>query len=152
MEKTISKKTGRPTKYDDTILDKTQDYINSCVDEYDEFHKTRSDNSNGYDRLVKVNLPSVAGLAVYLRVSKSTIWLWAKDYPDFSDALDEIAVLQEKRLVDGGMSGEYNSTIAKLVLATNHNYREKSDVTSDNEKLQAGVIILPSKNDTEPTE
>lgn len=127
---------GRPTKYEGQItIDKAKEYLNTCVDEYSEFNKTRGENTNSYDRLVKVNLPTVVGLALFLDVNKDTVYEWAKEYPEFSDTLSKVVSLQEQRLLENGMSGDYNSTIAKLILSSNHGYREKSDITSDGKAL-----------------
>jgi hypothetical protein len=59
-------------------------------------------------------------LALYLDVNKTTIFEWEKKYPDFSNSLDKIKDEQKKRLLEKGLSGEYNSTIAKLILSSNH--------------------------------
>lgn len=126
---------GRPTKYNEEMLIKANEYIESCVDEYEEFHKTRGEKSDSYDRLVRVNLPTMPGLAMHLGVRKSTLYEWAKIYPDFSDALEYLIEKQEQMLMKGGMSGDYNPVIAKLVLASNHGYREKTDVTTDGKAI-----------------
>ena len=123
--------TGRPTKYLEDMPTKAHEYVDSCLDEYDEFHKTRGEKSDSFDRLVRVNLPTMPGLALHLGVRKSTLYEWAKIYPEFSDALEYLSEKQEQMLIKGSISGDYNPMIAKLVLATNHGYREKSDVTSD---------------------
>ncbi len=122
-------KVGRPTLYNQEILVKTQEYIDMCGDEIDEYHKTRGDKSNTYDRVVKVNLPTIEGLAVYLGINKDTIYTWRKEYKDFSDLIDKLLDKQARELINKGLSGDYNPTIAKVLL-TKHGYREGID--SDN--------------------
>lgn len=96
-------KEGRPTKYNATMLKKAQEYL------------------TGYDGPI----PSVAGLSLFLGVSKSTVYLWAQDNKQFSDALDDIKSRQEVLLLQGGLTNVYNATIAKLIMATNHGYSDK---------------------------
>lgn len=128
MEETIIKHAGgRPTKYNDTIVDKTYEYINSCVDEVEIFDKTVGEKSNSYERILQTKLPTIAGLALFLRVNKTTLYEWAKKYVEFSNALDDLTALQEERLLNGGVSGTYNSTISKLILSSNHGYKEKTE-------------------------
>ncbi len=40
-----------------------------------------------------------------------------------------------QRLIDMGLSGVYNSTIAKLILSSNHGMRERLDKTSDDKPI-----------------
>ena len=127
---------GRPTKYSSAILVKSQKYLDSCVDEYKEFHKTRSDTSNSFERLVSVKLPSAIGLALYLGITRSTLFKWQNEKPEFSDMLDMINMEQEQRLKEGGMNGDYNPTIAKLVLAK-HGYTDRVDHTTKGQAIGA---------------
>lgn len=71
-------------------------------------------------------IPSVAGLAVFLKVARSTIYKWANENPSFSDTLDEILANQELDALDGGLNGDFNPAISKLILA-NHGYKEKQE-------------------------
>ena len=72
-------------------------------------------------------IPSIAGLACYLGVSRSTIHYWRDAYPEFSGTLEAISQKQEHLTLSGGLSNKFNSTIAKLVLA-NHGYSDKQDI------------------------
>jgi hypothetical protein len=76
-------------------------------------------------------IPSIAGLALYLGVSRSTVHLWAtqEDKKEFSDTLEKIKARQEVLLLSGGLGGTMNSTITKLALA-NHGYSDKVDHAS----------------------
>lgn len=139
MEETIIKHAGgRPTKYDDTMVGKTYEYINSCVDEIEIFDKTVGDKSNTYERILKTNIPTVAGLAIHLGVNKTTLYEWSKEYKEFSNALDDLSAIQENKLLNGGVSGSYNSTISKLILSSNHGYKEKSETDNNH------IVLMPS--------
>lgn len=100
---------GRPTKYNDEILAKAQDYV---------------ENYQNYGDI----LPTVEGLSLVLDITRDTIWRWAKDdeRPEFSDTLAKLAARQKQELFFKGLTGEYNSTIAKLGLSCNHGMIEKS--------------------------
>lgn len=126
---------GRPTDYTEDMPDKVRAYIVASKDEYTEFHKTRGEKSDSYDRLVRVNIPTIEGLAIALGVNKSTIYEWEKSYEVFSDALDELRSEQKNRLIQCGLSGDYNPLIAKLVLSANHGMKERTDMTSDEKPL-----------------
>jgi hypothetical protein len=143
---------GRPTEYSKDILKRTETYLESCVDDVEEFHKTRGDKSDSYDRLVIVNLPTIEGLSLFLKVARSSIYLWKEQHKDFSDTLDVLLALQKQKLINGGLSGEYNATIAKLVLASNHDMRDKvdTDMTSGGEVLQTVTIIKHESRNNQP--
>lgn len=73
-------------------------------------------------------VPSRAGLALELDLSRNTLTNWEK-YPAFLSTLEKIAYLQERISLNGGLKGDLNSTIVKLLLA-NHGYSDK--VQQDN--------------------
>lgn len=128
-------KVGRPTTYNEEILTKTEQYIKNCIDQEIEFHKTRGEKSDSYERIVKVNLPTIEGLALYLNVARSSIYLWIDEHKDFSDIIEKLQAKQAEMLINSGLSGSYNPTIAKVLL-TKHGYREGNEVTGkDGEKL-----------------
>jgi len=95
---------GRPTKYNDETVIKALSYLEGCYDE----------------------IPTMEGLANYLNVAVSTLYEWAND-PDkrtFSEALNKIKQTQGDMLIQKGLKGDYNATIAKLMLH-NHGYSDK---------------------------
>lgn len=118
-------KIGRPTEYKEDILVKAKEYIDSCEDE--ETQKVKQSNNNkGYEMYynkIKVNLPTIEGLAVYLEISRDTIYDWEKKYKEFSDIIERLRAKQANALINNGLSGDYNATIAKVLL-TKHGYRE----------------------------
>jgi hypothetical protein len=119
---------GRPTKFTEGTLKDTEQYLSDCTDTYE----SRVESTDGGGVATKlsyrlqVKLPSIAGLAVNLKVARSTIYEWAKDHPEFSDILERILAEQERRLIENGLSGIYNATIVKLALGK-HGYSDKSD-------------------------
>jgi hypothetical protein len=115
---------ARPTDYTPALLKKAKEYLAN------------------YEELGDA-IPSIAGLAVELQVSRDTIYDWRKheDKKEFSDILQDILSTQERILVSKGLKGEFNSNIAKLALGK-HGYTDKQDVTSDGKALPlAGIEI-----------
>ena len=102
---------GRPTKYNKKILTDTADYLENHAD---------------YEDIV----PSIAGLACYLDLDKTTIYDWDKhdDKAEFSHMLAKVLLKQERMLLSGGLSSDMNAAIVKLMLAK-HNYSEKTEST-----------------------
>lgn len=130
------KQTGRPSKYDEIYITRIDDYLKECQDEEAEFHKTRGDKSDSYDRLIKVRLPTIEDFGRYIGVHKDTLYEWESIHPKFSDALEKIRVEQKQRLIENGLSGDYNPMIAKLVLAANHDMTDRTDITTKGEPIR----------------
>ena len=137
---------GRPTKYTSECIAKVDDYLNGCVDERYIFHKTEGDKSDSYEEKVRVNLPTIGGFALFLDVAEDTIYEWVKVHKEFSESLRKIVKEQEKRLLNSGLSGEYNSTIAKLILSSNHGYKEKSDLTTNDKDIPQPILNVQRNN------
>jgi hypothetical protein len=130
---------ARPIEYNEEHLIKAREYITLRVDEIEEYHKTRGEKSDGYERLVRVKLPTIEGLAVHLGISRSTLYLWKENYPTFSDIIEELQAIQADRLLNNGLSGDYNPVIAKVLL-TKHGYREGIEQTGkDGKDLFTGL-------------
>lgn len=121
---------GRPTIYNEEILTKTKEYIDSCKDGIVDV----SIDPNKPIYKTKVNIPTIEGLAYHLGINKDTIYTWRKEKPEFSDLIEELLAKQAKELVNKGLSGDYNSTIAKVLL-TKHGYREGIDATTDDKPI-----------------
>lgn len=127
-------KGGRPTDYGQHVIDASLKYIESCIDDEYEFHKSRGTTSDSFEEKVRTKLPKIEGLALHLKVSRDTIYEWEKQHKEFSDILEQVRQLQAERLIDGAISGRYNAAITKLLLAK-HGYRESTDVTTDGKAI-----------------
>lgn len=73
-------------------------------------------------------LVSLCGLACYCEVCEDTIQEWQKVHPEFSVSLSKIKQLSKQMLINKGLDSTYNSTIAKLILSSNHGMVEKRDL------------------------
>lgn len=110
--------TGRPTDYSQEVVEKTGQYLVECESKND--------------------LPSIAGLAIYLDCSRKTVYNWAEQNPEFLHILEKLLSTQEVKLINGGLKGFYNATISKLIL-TKHGYADKveSDHTTKGKEINS---------------
>ena len=95
-------------------------------------------------------MPSVAGLACYLEISRSSLYNYKDENARFLDIVERVELLQEKMLVNGGLMGDFNPTIAKLMM-TKHGYSDKQEVdnrSSDNSMRPVFNIVGVSPDDT----
>lgn len=128
---------GRPTKLTRELVNKTAQYLNVEI-------------KNG--GLYSGDLPTVAGLSIYLGVSRESIYEWQSlDNPlakEFSDILGELNATQEYKLIGKSLRGEYNSAITKLLL-TKHGYTDKvqTDLTTNGKEMPAPILGGLSKSD-----
>jgi hypothetical protein len=138
--------TGRPTKYNKKIIAKTLEYIDSCEDTEYDWTKSESSgdksSSESWEHRIKVNLPTIEGLAIFLKVTRSSIYEWKEKYPEFSYTLELLMNKQQKVLLSKGLSGDYNSTIAKLILSANHGMKEKTETELSNPDGNLKTIII----------
>ena len=138
---------GRPTLYTEDMPAKALEYLESCKDETINV----GTNEKPYFKTI-VNLPSVEGLADYIGVNKTTLYEWQSNYPEFSNALSKIKAKQGKELINKGLSGDYNSKIASMLLSANHDIVEKTsqDLTSKGDKIEFPTsinIVKPNGSD-----
>ena len=132
---------GRPTKYNDKILEKAEQYLSECVDTTEQVVTGESEKFTSYKEKIKVNLPTIEGLAVYLNIHRDTLYQWEKEHPDFSDIIERLRGSQIKSLVNNGLSGDYNPTIAKVLLSK-HGYSEKQEIQHSGEiKTITGMVV-----------
>lgn len=138
----VLNKVGRPTDYNEEILTKTREYISLCEDSIEDYQKSFG-KTDTYERIVKVKLPSIEGLAVFLKVGRPTIYDWEQKHPEFSYILEELRAKQAEALLNNGLSGDYSPVIAKLILSK-HGYKEQTDITTDGKAIN--IVFDPAFN------
>ena len=104
---------GRPTKITPEVFEKAIDYING--------------GWQGEGDMI----PSIQGMACALDVSERVIYDWGEKNEEFLQILQKCKTNQHNRLINGGLSGDMNPTICKLVLGK-HGYHERQEVTGAN--------------------
>lgn len=120
---------ARPTDYTEELLEKAGAYLMAYT----------------------TAVPSIAGLAKYLKINRSTVYDWMS-HPDkkaFSDICSDIMAEQEEKLVDCGLRGEFQPTITKLML-TKHGYSDKQEQQISGTLVQKveRTIVDPEKKDS----
>ncbi|MDH2304992.1 DNA-packaging protein [Providencia rettgeri] len=118
-----SNQVGCPSKLTDDLIAKAKEYL-----------------YGGYESLGDV-VPSVAGLACYLEISRKSAYNYSEQSEEFLHIVEGILSLQENKLINGGLKGDFNASIAKLMLAK-HGYSEKQEVdhkSSDNSMTPKGL-------------
>lgn len=73
-------------------------------------------------------IPTIAGLAIYLGIARDTVYDWGEKYPEFSDKLARLLSVQKVALITNGLRGRYSSVIAKLLLASTHGMSDRAAV------------------------
>ena len=98
---------GRPSVYTPELVKRARGYLTSYQDMGDK-------------------VPSIAGLACVLGVTRETCRAWANepDKAEFSAILMELMQRQERALLNGGLGGAFNAPITKMML-TKHGYSDK---------------------------
>jgi hypothetical protein len=107
MGKDMTHAGGRPTLYTPQIIEELNKYLVEAVPQ-------------------NMKIPTVEGIALRLGISKDTLYTWAKEYPEFSDALAKLKMMQKEALVETGIFGgkEINQAIVALLLKVNHDMIE----------------------------
>lgn len=114
----MARPVGRPSKYNENMQAQADEYLATWAE--------------------RDAIPSRVGLCCFIGISKPTSYEWEAIYPEFSDTLGAIEALQEHTAINKGITGAFNSTIVKLVLA-NHGYSERQavDHTTGGEKIKS---------------
>lgn len=108
------------------------------------------EQARGYLATCIGKVPSVEGLALYLRVSRRSIYYWAEageqenaspESQAFLHIYEEMICERAERLQQGGLYNRFNPTITKLLLSK-HGYVEKqeTDLTTKGKELPAPIL------------
>lgn len=98
----------RPSELTDELIDKAYDYLMGAWREAGDL------------------IPSLSGLACYLGVCNKTIHNYKNNNDVFLHIVSRILTIQENRLLNGGLAGEFNASITKLLLCK-HGYHDKAE-------------------------
>jgi hypothetical protein len=122
---------GRPTLYTKKLVDAAWKYANGGWQEAGD------------------PVPSVAGLACEIGVRRETCHAWAKDESkEFSNILGEIAAIQERYLLKGGLEGDFNPSITKMMM-TKHGYsdRVEQDLTTSDGSMRPTTVVIKAADE-----
>lgn len=105
-------KCGRPTKLSKEVIQQAWDYV---------------DGFEAYGHAV----PSVVGLCKVINRARSTVYAWSEEENnEFSDILRAINENQELVTFNRALTGDYNASIAKLLLGK-HGYSDKQEIKAE---------------------
>lgn len=125
---------GRPTKYTPELLRKAAEYL--------EDYETYGDV-----------IPSVAGLAQVIDVTRDRLHVWANDKnkKEFKYMMLKLKSIQEAALLSGGLSSKFNPTITKLVLSK-HGYHDNPQANQGSAGITVNVnrggVVIKSGGET----
>lgn len=128
----VKDKGGRPTKLTDELKAKARNYELVFREEGD-------------------IIPSIEGLAYYLNIARSTLYKYEDEDTEFSDIVERVKTLQGKMLISGGLVGDFNASITKVIL-TKHDYSDKQEIdhkSSDNSMKPTVIELVAPKFDDE---
>lgn len=115
--------------------------VHCRIEEYLELHQDAYRKGEWSKEQIVVRLPTIEGYALFIGVHRSTLYDWEDEHEDISDTLEILRHEQKTRVMNMGLSGEYNSTIAKLILSANHDMRDKSDMTSKGKPIENTITL-----------
>lgn len=131
---------ARPITYSKLYVKRARKYLRECRDEVtEELVGVSKKGTELYKKKLIVKIPTIEGLAIVLKMHRDTMYQWANKYPEFAQVLEDIRQKQIEQLMTKGLSGDYNPTIAKLLLMS-HGYKENTDVTTDNQSINLGQL------------
>ncbi len=145
-------KEGRPTKYNEEILQKANVYLESFIFPKEIEIEVQIDKKDGqaiYGMKKFPNpklsaVPYIEELAFELEVDDDTIVEWAKIYPDFSATIKRVKQLQKVRLLDKTLD-KFSATGAIFQLKVNHAMIEtnRTDFTSGGKQIVGFNYLIP---------
>ncbi len=141
---------ARPSEYTTEILEKAKEYLALCQDSYQTIFIDGGKTKDGTPivtskTIFKVKVPTIEGLASYVGIATSTVYEWEKKHDEFSEVIATLRQNQADRLISNGLSGDYNPTIAKVLL-TKHGYREGLDQTTNDKDIPAPITNVHRNN------
>lgn len=126
---------GRPTECTPELLERARAYVNDGYLEEGDL------------------IPSIAGMACSIGVHRETLHAWNRiEGHIFSDIYKDVMQKQERKLVNGGLGGDFTPAITKMIL-TKHGYSDKieQEHTSPDGSMTPPTMIklVPPSDDSE---
>jgi hypothetical protein len=125
-------------KFSAEMVEKCYDYINQFHPQYEG------------EKLTEEVVPTVAGMAVYIGVSRRTITNWKnpdkfgddENFNDFQNVYDLLKGIYETNLVNKGLTAEYQPMIVKVLLAQlGYSDSTKIDNTSSDGSMTPAPVV-----------
>ncbi len=114
------KTVGRPTKYDESMLTKTQAYVQRCQDAQ--------------------AMPFIEELALQLGVCDDTIVEWAKEHDELSATVKKLKMLQKLSLKKGALEKKLHPSLSIFLLKANHGMNEDEKAPSEPMEIRVKYV------------
>jgi len=99
----------------------------------------------------KKEYPHKAGFRKWSRISGHDFIRNKIQFDIIKEAINDLEDESLDYLIQNGLKNKLNPLITKLVLASNHGMRDKSDITSGGDKLQTLLVEFINKKDEKDT-
>jgi len=96
---------------------------------------------------------SLESFGALIGVHRNTLYLWRDNQPEFAEAIQlgrEKSLYFYETLGIQGMAGKikgWNNGTFALIMANKHKWTNRTDVTSQDEKIEGPVIFIPEEHD-----
>ena len=108
-----------------------------------------------FDKTIPQELPTLIAFAHKIGVTRTTLYQWAEDHPEFSYSLKKAVELSEDFLTKNGLEGFYQPNIFQLV-ATNYtsmkNKETKEHTGADGGPVETKITVEFIQSDKGKTE
>jgi hypothetical protein len=127
-----STKTGRPTDYDPKYCEELIKFFDIEPHFETPVLTTYKDGTTKEEiKFIPADLPTLAGFARHIKVSRDTINEWTRKHDEFSDAIKYAKDLQEHILITNGLKGLYAQPFAIMATKNIMAWRDKQEMTTD---------------------
>ena len=140
---------GRPTDYKKEYCEDIVKFFN--VEPYFETPVTYQDKKGNITSkvvFIAANLPTLAGFAKKIGVSRDTLNEWEHVHPEFSDAIKKGKACQESILITNALRGDYNPAFSIFFAKNNMGWTDKTDFTTKGDKIETNSIAFIDFNAT----
>lgn len=139
----VKRGVGRPTRYDDSLVEKLTNYFDVDPHDYISHNFTTAGKSN-YQIMTK-SMPSIMGFCREVGITSATLHDWVDKHKEFAAAYAHARQLYEKMIVDIGIAT--NSTFAVFMLKCNFGWRDNEEVLQKDQGKAVRLKIVSERKD-----
>jgi len=120
---------GAPSKLNGQKIEEAEEYVDGVPPNalFDAENYLSSCKDTFTKRKTEVKLPTDFGLALHLRVARSTLYEWAKISPEFAAIMERLNNKQAEELIQKSLSGHYKSQKTVGAMLSKHGVIEKTE-------------------------
>jgi hypothetical protein len=135
--------TGRPTKYDPSIIQKFTEYFSTPITK--EITKkiiTKTGDVIEIPETVAGDFPTLAGFSLSIGIDRTTLKKWADEHPDFSLVYEKAREYQENYLVNNGLKGLVQQPMAIFIAKNKLDWSDKKEIKHEGQ-IDSVVSVQP---------